>query len=112
MVMRTFKYLLLVSALPFCASSAWKEGFTSADTLQLVGEGYAKPDLPQVQATAMARERVFERFARATLQGDGCGLGLAIVREIVERHAGHVALHAVAPRGLLARVTLPAIKGD
>lgn len=56
MVMRIFKYSLLVLALPFCASSAWKEGFTSADTLQLVGEGYAKPDLPQVQATAMARE--------------------------------------------------------
>lgn len=41
---------------PFCASSAWKEGFTSPDSLQLVGEGYAKSDLPQVQAMAMARE--------------------------------------------------------
>jgi hypothetical protein len=41
---------------PFCASSAWREGFTSGDTLQLVGEGYTKGDLPQVQATAMARE--------------------------------------------------------
>ena len=36
------------------------------------------------------RERVFERFARATLQGDGCGLGLAIVKEIAERHGGRV----------------------
>jgi two-component system sensor histidine kinase TctE len=57
------------------------------------------------------RERVFERFARATLQGDGCGLGLAIVREITERHAGHVALEGAVPRGLRVRVTLPRLPG-
>lgn len=56
MIMRFFKYSLLLIALPFCASSAWREGFTSPDSLQLVGEGYAKADLPQVQASAMARE--------------------------------------------------------
>lgn len=56
------------------------------------------------------RERVFERFVRAGTDGgddDGCGLGLPIVREIVERHGGHVALAAVEPRGLRACVTLP-----
>lgn len=53
------------------------------------------------------RERVFERFVRATQDGNGCGLGLAIVREIVERHAGQVTLHAAQPHGLLARVSLP-----
>lgn len=54
------------------------------------------------------RSRVFERFVRATPDGTGCGLGLAIVREIIERHAGQVALLPVQPHGLLARVTLPA----
>lgn len=54
------------------------------------------------------RDHVFERFVRATSEGDGCGLGLAIVREIVERHAGQVHLHGVLPHGLLARITLPA----
>ena len=53
------------------------------------------------------RERVFERFARATHQGDGCGLGLAIVKEIVERHAGSVTLEGAVPRGLRATVRLP-----
>ena len=53
------------------------------------------------------RERVFERFARATHEGNGCGLGLAIVKEIVERHAGTVELQPVAPHGLRAVVRLP-----
>ena len=61
------------------------------------------PGLPEAE-----REHVFERFVRATQDGTGCGLGLAIVREIVERHAGHVALHGVVPHGVLVRVSLPA----
>lgn len=48
--------ILPALTLPFCASSAWREGFTNHDSLQLVGEGRAKADLPQIQATAMARE--------------------------------------------------------
>lgn len=60
------------------------------------------PGLPDEE-----REHVFERFVRATHDGTGCGLGLAIVREIVERHAGQVRLHPVRPRGVLARVSLP-----
>lgn len=61
------------------------------------------PGVPEAE-----RERVFERFVRATHDGTGCGLGLAIVREIVQRHAGSVALLPVQPQGVLARVVLPA----
>lgn len=32
------------------------------------------------------RARVTERFYRASTEGDGCGLGLAIVAEIAQRH--------------------------
>jgi two-component system sensor histidine kinase TctE len=53
------------------------------------------------------RARVFERFARATHVGDGCGLGLAIVSEIVERHGGSIALEPVRPHGLRVRLQLP-----
>ncbi|HEX6705638.1 MAG TPA: sensor histidine kinase [Albitalea sp.] len=53
------------------------------------------------------RERVFQRFVRATHEGSGCGLGLAIVREIVGRHGGTIVLESVEPRGLRAVMRLP-----
>lgn len=53
--------------------------------------------------------RVFERFVRATHQSDGCGLGLAIVREIVERHGGRVQLHERHPHGLRVQMSLPRV---
>jgi two-component system sensor histidine kinase TctE len=60
------------------------------------------PGLPADQL-----EAVFGRFVRATHEGSGCGLGLAIVREIAQRHHGEVTLHAVVPHGLCARLRLP-----
>ena len=51
--------------------------------------------------------QVFDRFFRGTAQGSGCGLGLAIVREIIERHHGRVSLQTLAPQGLRVRIELP-----
>lgn len=53
------------------------------------------------------RERAFERFVRGATTGEGCGLGLAIVREIAERHGGSAQLLPAAPQGCLARLALP-----
>ena len=57
------------------------------------------------------RDRIFERFtrlddARHTTTG-GAGLGLAIAREIVERHGGTVVLDAEHAPGARFVVTLP-----
>lgn len=60
------------------------------------------PGLPEAD-----RERVFQRFVRATYDGNGCGLGLAIAREIVARHAGTVVLEAAHPSGLRAVIRFP-----
>ncbi|MDP3797946.1 MAG: sensor histidine kinase [Polaromonas sp.] len=60
------------------------------------------PGLPESD-----RARVFERFWRASELPGGCGLGLAIVAEIAQRHGGGASVHAVQPSGLLVRLTLP-----
>ncbi|HEY5994459.1 MAG TPA: sensor histidine kinase [Gallionellaceae bacterium] len=52
-------------------------------------------------------ERVFERFHRAASpEENGCGLGLAIVREIAHLHHGEVYL-VDTPKGALFEVRLP-----
>jgi two-component system sensor histidine kinase TctE len=52
------------------------------------------------------RRRVFERFYRSPgTHGEGCGLGLAIVREIAELHGAAVRIDA-NPSGRGARVTV------
>lgn len=55
------------------------------------------------------REAVFERFHRLHGSGaDGCGLGLAIVRQIAERHGAQVELgDPPHGHGLLASVRFP-----
>jgi signal transduction histidine kinase len=62
------------------------------------GPGIPEPD----------RERVFDRFQRLeTHRGSpGVGLGLSLVRAIVHRHGGRIALLDSAP-GLRVRVILP-----
>lgn len=53
------------------------------------------------------KPKVFERFYRRQQDGDGCGLGMAIVKEIAERHGGSVSLHDTIPHGLTVRIKLP-----
>jgi two-component system sensor histidine kinase TctE len=55
------------------------------------------------------RQRVFERFYRIPgTVGEGCGLGLPIVREIAQLHGAEIHLQGVVPSGLRVRVSFPA----
>ncbi|MGH8621392.1 MAG: sensor histidine kinase, partial [Burkholderiales bacterium] len=62
------------------------------------------PGIPEPE-----RARVFERFYRVLGTGtEGCGLGLAIVREIASSHRAEVTLEAGAGgQGTVVRVTFP-----
>ena len=61
------------------------------------GPGLAPADLTHV----------FERFWRASERPGGCGLGLAIVAAIAQRHGGQATALPAQPRGLCIRLTLP-----
>jgi two-component system sensor histidine kinase TctE len=82
------------------------EGAQAVAEVEDDGPGIAEAD----------RERVFERFVRATEQGRGCGLGLAIVKAIAEHHGGRVALATPHPEraerpGLRLELRLPCDTG-
>jgi signal transduction histidine kinase len=51
--------------------------------------------------------RVLEPFFTTKPQGQGSGLGLALVREIVRMHRGEITIERPQPRGTLIRIELP-----
>ncbi|HTW11329.1 MAG TPA: SpoIIE family protein phosphatase [Solirubrobacteraceae bacterium] len=57
------------------------------------------------------QERVFERFYRvkgaSARSHEGAGIGLALVRELVEFHGGEVSLNSVVGQGTTFTVTIP-----
>jgi two-component system sensor histidine kinase TctE len=65
------------------------------------GPGVEAPDLPLI----------FQRFWRGNDKAEGCGLGLAVVREIALRHHGRVLAEKAQPQGLRVGMSLPRIDG-
>ncbi|MFP4200899.1 MAG: ATP-binding protein [Clostridia bacterium] len=66
------------------------------------GEGFPIEDL----------NRVFDRFYRASNSGGGVGLGLAICREIVERHGGRITAMNSPEGGARVEFTIPRIRNQ
>ncbi|WP_386065858.1 ATP-binding protein [Tahibacter sp. UC22_41] len=88
------------------AVHAWHDGAQIVLEVRDNGIGIAREALP----------RVFDAFAQkrrdAAPEGAGLGLGLSIVRKLVELHGGSVRVHSDgAGRGSVFRVCLPVIAG-
>lgn len=56
---------------------------------------------------AEAREKVFDMFYRASLSKSGSGLGLYIVKEVVEKLGGSITLHSEYEKGTAITIRLP-----
>ena len=56
-----------------------------------------------------ARERIFEPFHRERWDRDGCGLGLHLVREIMQAHGGNARVVGGGP-GAVFRLEFPAVQ--
>jgi signal transduction histidine kinase len=54
-----------------------------------------------------ARDRIFDRFYRATTNATGTGLGLSLARGAVEANGGRLTLESTGPTGSTFRITLP-----
>ena len=81
------------------ATSNEQEG---AIEVQDDGPGIAADDLP----------RLFQPFVRlaSAARTSGTGLGLSLVRKIVERHGGHVSVASELKKGSVFRLHLPRLK--
>ncbi|MDQ3618319.1 MAG: ATP-binding protein [Pseudomonadota bacterium] len=57
--------------------------------------------------TPDVRERIFDAFFTTKPAGEGTGLGLDIVRKIIEKHGGHIFVTSEVGRGSTFTVSLP-----
>jgi signal transduction histidine kinase len=76
----------------------------STDGAMLVSVSDSGPGIPPEQ-----QEKLFERFAQSPETGEAgaAGLGLAIVRDVVQAHGGRIHLHSAPGRGSRFTLELP-----
>ena len=96
---------LLANALRYTPTGGRVEiGASRRDGSILVAVSDTGPGIPAEQ-----RERIFERFVQAVDGGEfgAAGLGLAIVRDIVQAHGGRIQLESEVGRGSRFTLDLP-----
>ena len=77
--------------------------YNDEETIAITVEDRGRGMSPEVQA------RIFEPFYSATPEGGGAGLGLALVRRIVEEHQGTIEVQSSLGQGSCFTVVLPVV---
>lgn len=79
-----------------------REGDEAVLRISDTGIGIAAEDLPGL----------YELFERATTMAHGTGVGLTVVKELVDAHGGRIAIESAPGVGTAVTVHLPALQGD
>jgi two-component system, OmpR family, sensor histidine kinase CiaH len=95
--------------------NAIKYGDTKPIEIEIVDKGYIQINVKD-QGKGISNEeksKIFQRFYRIgnenTRSATGTGLGLYIVKRLVEMHKGQITLQDNLPKGSIFSVTLPKI---
>jgi two-component system NtrC family sensor kinase len=99
---------VLINLITNASQAIRQDGTVSVRTLRVDEQHVAfvvadnGPGIPEVE-----REKVFEPFFTTKSDGQGSGLGLSIVRNIVEQHGGRIQVSASEQGGAAFTVILP-----
>ncbi|MFK0572097.1 ATP-binding protein [Endozoicomonas sp.] len=98
---------LMENAFKFCKTAVSVTGYIQTTPQKPSGELILiiEDDGPGIAEEE--HKRVFQRGIRADCQKPGQGIGLAIVRDLIEGYEGHIAITESAMGGALIKISLP-----
>jgi PAS domain S-box-containing protein len=94
------------------AAHAMKEGQTLVVRTRTNGNGRCEMDIIDTGSGIPQdiQEKIFEPFFTTKAEGQGTGLGLPIVKDIVEKHKGQIKILSEQGKGTTVTVSLPLVK--
>ncbi len=103
----------LIRNLEINAAHAMQPGGTLHITTRLSEDGFACEMIFADSGSGIPREiqeKIFQPFFTTKSEGQGTGLGLPIVKDIVEKHDGEIKLESEVGKGTTITVSLPVAK--